>query len=1016
MFGLLVMVGALLVPFLSYKLLPANYQPTLRIDYYWPNTPQNSVEREVTTVLEGVVNSLDEVVKTYSITYDNQGEIFVDLKKDTDLDWARFAVANLLRQAYPSLPEGVQYPRVQLKSTDDQETTLLQYAIASPQNSTELQQFFNSEIHPELAAIDGVEEVQLGGLPRKYLDIIFDYNQLQKLGISKEELATALRINLENRGLGVIRETGAAATYRYSLQQDVKQTTTALSQIPLALPSGENLQLGDLAELRITTENGRNFFRVNGERTVNFSVTAHKSANHIRIADVVKEIITKIDAATPVVAITETYDATAYLKRELSQIIQRSLLSLGVLLLITVLMYRRWRPILQLFLSLLTSLSLAVIAYKLLHIDIHLYSLLGLTVSLGFVMDNAIIAIDHYRRSRSRKIVLPLLAATLTTICPLLLIFSLEEEIRQNLSEFALVIAINLVASLLVSLFLLPAIIRVETKKVEATQLSRLQAALTQGYAWLIVRLNRYKIALAVLVLIALGSPHTFFPVSLGSEIIGATYYNDCYNSSTYQEKVKPVLDQYFGGVLALFANSTEDQTFLNPPQRTKVMVNIQTPAGATFEYIDRVCYEVEDQIGALEAVDIFETTIFDRNNAQLKIYFKPAYENTSAPLRVKGFLEEIAANTTGADFFVMGVGKPYSNSITNAADGILVAKGYDLEMLQGYVQQIKTALENQAKISQVQITSEPSWQIIKNATLNADYLPTLRDRSAVLNTLVGHYSQQELGTFLVDGDERMLRLQPRDFGQKGIYDLQHQYFAVSDSTAFKTAYNFALSSGLAIDKIIKDNQQYQLVLQVGVNGTNKLKDVIFADLLSEWKERLPLGFDLYEEKPSFEKKADWRLAASLLVALLLVFAVCAILFESLRDAWVVIWNIPVTFIPVLYVLAVCKIGFDQGVFAGLILLIGLLINSVLFIIYEFRQQLAKSGVSELEAYLAAFRCKIMPVLITAISTMASLFPYVLQTENSFWHTFSITVLLGLLFSTLAMVIVLPVFLLKVKQ
>ncbi|MEL7247930.1 MAG: efflux RND transporter permease subunit [Bacteroidota bacterium] len=1018
-FGLLVIVGAMLAPFLNFKLLPANFEPTIRIDYLWPNTPQAKVEREVTAVLEGVASSQEFVAKTYSVTYDERGEIFVDLQSGTDLDHARYRIANLVRQAAATLPEGVQYPTVQLRSVEEDETMLLYFAISGGADPTELKAFFDSELHVRIAQLKGVENVQLGGLPRQFLNLYYDYDQLQRFGIGPDELATQLTQHLHTRGMGRVLEHQQVEAGLFLVQHQAYQSIEQLRALLISLPDGGKQALGDLVDFQTTTENERNFFRVNGEQTINFSVTAHKSANHLRIAAKVKDLVSELDQGRADLAITLTYDATTYLKNELQQIGWRSGLSLLALLLITILVYRRWAPVLQLFLSLLTSLSIAIIVYKLLQIDIHLYSLLGLTVSVGFVIDNSIIAIDHYRANRNKKIILPLLAATLTTICPLLLLFSLEEEIRKNLNEFALVIAINLLSSLLVALFLLPALVKSKAKaKASAAQKQEVNSPsrMLTAYGWVIQRLSRFKVAFALLILYLLGSPHTFLPSALEYQNTAATLYNRAWSSDFYQDRLEPILDAHFGGVLALFANTTEGQSFLTPPTRTRVQVNVQTPAGSSIDYIDKICRQVEDQLKLLTTVDLYETTIHDRNNAQLKVYFKPEQEAGNAPLRVKGALEELATNITGADLFIIGVGKPYSNAISDAADAILVIKGYDQQMLREQVEAIRTDLQQHPKVGQILITSEPNWQIVRNAQLRADYLPGLHAPHRIMHTLLGQFSSREIGQHTIDEEQFTLRLQASELQTKDKYSFDHQQFAASDSTAFKADYAMQLKRGEQAGKIVKDNQQYQLVLQVGVNGTNALKDVIMEETLNKWQAQLPFGFSMYEDKPILERKADWRLMLSLLAALVLVFAVCAILFESLRDAWVVIWNIPVTFVPVLYVLALLDIGLDQGVFAGLILLIGLLINSVLLIIYEFRQQLKQQEQTQLEAYLRAFRHKILPVVITALSTVVSLLPFVVQSEQSFWYNFSITVILGLVFSTLAMILLLPVFLLNYKS
>ena len=98
----------------------------------------------------------------------------------------------------------------------------------------------------------------------------------------------------------------------------------------------------------------------------------------------------------------------------------------------------------------------AVIFYKLLKLEIHLYSLAGITVSFGIIIDNSIVMIDHYRHHGNKKVFLAILAATLTTIGSLCIIFFLDEDQRINLIDFTWVMIVNLGISLFVALFFIP--------------------------------------------------------------------------------------------------------------------------------------------------------------------------------------------------------------------------------------------------------------------------------------------------------------------------------------------------------------------------------------------------------------------------------------------------------------------------------------------------------------------------------------------------------------------------------
>lgn len=127
-----------------------------------------------------------------------------------------------------------------------------------------------------------------------------------------------------------------------------------------------------------------------------------------------------------------------------------------ILLLFVFLITRNVRYLLLITVSLAVNISVAVIFYYLFDLEIQLYSLAGITISLNLVIDNTIVMTDHYLRRKDLKTFLSILAATLTTVGALSILFFMDEKVRLNLQDFAAVIIINLLISLFVALFFVP--------------------------------------------------------------------------------------------------------------------------------------------------------------------------------------------------------------------------------------------------------------------------------------------------------------------------------------------------------------------------------------------------------------------------------------------------------------------------------------------------------------------------------------------------------------------------------
>ena len=151
-----------------------------------------------------------------------------------------------------------------------------------------------------------------------------------------------------------------------------------------------------------------------------------------------------------------SYDATEYIREELNKIYFRTGLTVLILLVFVWIITLNLKYLLLIVTSLAINIAVAVIFYYMFGLEMQLYSLAGITVSLNLVIDSTIVMTDHILHRRNLKAFMSVLAATLTTMGALVIIFFLDEKIRLNLQDFAAVVIINLAVSLFVALFFVP--------------------------------------------------------------------------------------------------------------------------------------------------------------------------------------------------------------------------------------------------------------------------------------------------------------------------------------------------------------------------------------------------------------------------------------------------------------------------------------------------------------------------------------------------------------------------------
>ena len=219
--------------------------------------------------------------------------------------------------------------------------------------------------------------------------------------------------------------------------------------------------------LRWITDKGKacgrttaSYYRINGLNSVYLYITAEETANQLNLSGEVKHLMGELQQKMPPgYEVHISYDATEYIQKELDKIYFRTGLTVLILLLFVALITRNLRYLFLIVTSLAVNISVAVILYYAFGLEMQLYSLAGITISLNLVIDNTIVMTDHILHRRNLKAFVSVLAATLTTIGALVIIFFLDEKIRLNLQDFAAVVIINLAVSLFVALFFVPSMI-----------------------------------------------------------------------------------------------------------------------------------------------------------------------------------------------------------------------------------------------------------------------------------------------------------------------------------------------------------------------------------------------------------------------------------------------------------------------------------------------------------------------------------------------------------------------------
>ncbi|TDB65809.1 efflux RND transporter permease subunit [Arundinibacter roseus] len=1018
LFFLLSLIGFLTVPRLSWQLQPAGGGNQLRVSYEWPGASPGSMELQVTSPLEGVLSTMPEVVKIESVSGYHSAFITLTLAPKTDVDRLRFEVAAHIRQVYSRLPLGVSYPSISIDSPEEskKQQPFMILQVNGQAAVSELTEFAENSLKPRLAGVEGLYSIEVRGSEQKQWRVSYVPEQLQALQLSKADLVEALQVHGLRQQVGWLR-----ANDRLLSLTVESPDVTEFPNVLLRAIGGRLVRLTDVATVQRVEARPESYFRVNGRNAVQLVLTTRKGANQLETSTQIGTLLRQLQAQfPPTYGLRTDYDAADYIRENLYRMAWQSGAAVTILLLVVALSIRNFRYLLLIIGCLLVNLLLSALLFYVLGVNMHLYSLAALTVSLGLQIDNAIVMIDHYLHSRNRSVFRALLGATLTTCAALTVIWFLPEQARRDLLEFSKVLIITLSVSLVVAYWFVPvALERMGLMAITMRRPGRWVVRLDRLYGRFVVALVRFRGVVLTTAFLAFGLPIFLLPTRIEGEKPNAQFYNNTLGSEWFQENLRPLLDTWLGGSLRLFVNHVFESYNYSSNERTLLYVNAGLPNQSTVEQMNDLLKGMETEVAKEPGVERFITQVYNGQQGGMAIYFKKEAEAGSIPYRLKARLIARSLESSGVDWDIYGVGQGFSQHLgANTAPTFdVLLRGYNYEQLEVLTQGLADKLLVHPRIQKVDINRVPG--MYQQKTLEAYIFSPEKDELIRQGGQVPAYYAAVGERFNARPVPDLFRLaQNRYEGvvvapllPGDLWQLRHSFISAGAQTKHKST-DGQIERQPVAPQIRKENQQYLRQLSFEYFGSHTFGSEFLNETLRLYKGELPLGYTLERSEFNWWLKAGERQYQLIGVVLLAIFIIGAVLFESLRQPLWMILQIPLSFTGIFLAFYIFEFSFDQGGYASFLLVAGLVVNATIFVMNEKNQQ--QRFVSPLRGYRRAVRYKIRPILLSILTTVTGLLPFLLLgADQPFWPALAMGTSGGLLFSIVILLAVLPVMLLE---
>lgn len=1044
-FVCLSLIGVVLVPLLPVKLAPSRTLPSLTISFSMPGNASRVIEAEVTSKLESMLARVKGIKNINSTSDNGSGRITLELDKHADVDAARFEVSTIIRQTWPQLPDGVSYPQITARQSDDKAAKpFITYTLNAPANPILIQQYAEENIKPVLGQLKGIYKVELNGATPMEWQLEYDSRLLSRMGIMLTDVQAAINRHYEKEFLGICsieQGTDGKEWLRLVRTSTDRELEFEPWNIQLEAADGTIVTLDKLIIVKHVEERPQSYYRINGLNSIYLYITADETANQLNLSKQVKELMYRLEQEMPAgYEVHIGYDATEYIQKELNKIYFRTGLTVLILLLFVLVITLNLRYLLLIVASLAVNIAVAVIFYYAFGLEMQLYSLAGITISLNLVIDNTIVMTDHILHRRNLKAFVSVLAATLTTIGALVIIFFLDEKIRLNLQDFAAVVIINLAVSLFVALFFVPSMIDkigLEKKakpivrksgnrrfRLRRTFVKRMAVRFTRFYQRLIYYMCRYRVAACLLLLLGFGLPVFMLPDKLEGESRWVEFYNKTFDNSTYKEKIKPIVDKVLGGSLRLFVDKVYEGSYFNRDEGEVVLsVYATLPNGSTLEQMNALVKKMETYLTDFREIKQFQTYIYSARQASIQIYFTKENQRSGFPYTLKANIISKALTLGGGSWSVYGLqDQGFSNDVRESAGSFRVKLyGYNYDELAYWTERLKEKLLEHRRIKEVTVNSEFSWwkDDYSEFYLELDKFRMAKENItatqlfAALKPVFGR--DIYCGNVLFDNQSEQLKLSSVQSLAYDVWGLVNIPFTINGH-AYKLADFATVQKGQSPQKVAKENQQYRLCLQYEYIGSGEQGRKLLKKDLEEFNKLLPMGYTAESDEQYWSwGKEDNKQYALLLIVIAIIFFTSGILFNSLKQPLAIIFVIPISYIGVFLTFYLFGLNFDQGGFASFVLLCGITVNASIYILNEYNAVRKRFPVLRpVRAFTKAWNVKIVPIFLTVVSTILGFIPFMVgEGKEAFWFPLAAGTIGGLVMSILGIFLFLPVFSLK---
>ncbi|GAY29691.1 efflux pump membrane transporter BepE [Bacteroidaceae bacterium] len=978
-FTLVILIfGAIGYLTLGVREYPSVDNPIISVTCSYPGANADVIENQITEPLEQNINGIPGIRSLTSVSQQGQSRITVEFELSVDLETAANDVRDKVSRAQRNLPRDCDPPTV--SKADADAMPIMMVAVQSDKRSLlELSEIADLTVKEQLQTIPEVSSVSIWGEKRYCMRLWLDPVKMSGYGITPMDVKNALdRENVELPS-GSIEGNTTELSIRTMGQM---HTTEEFNNLVIKESDGRIVRFSDIGTAELSSRDLKSYMKMNGVPMVGVAVVPQPGANHINIADAVRERMELMRKDLPEdVKYDYGFDNTRFIRASINEVKTTVYEAFLLVIIIIFLFLRDWRVTLIPCIVIPVSLIGAFFIMYLCGFSINVLSMLAIVLAVGLVVDDAIVMTEniYIRIERGMKpfeagiegakeIFFAVISTTITLVAVFLPIVFMEGTTGRLFREFSFVVAGSVIISSFAALTFTPMLAtKLLVKREKQNWFYRATEPFFEG-------LNRIYVR-------SLGAflRHRWLGVAIMVAALGVSGWL----WTTIPSEMAPLED------------------------RSSITVRTTGPEGVTYEYMRDYTEDINRLADSLAPDAAFITARVSASSGNVQITLKDLSERQYTQMDVAERLSKAVREKTDARAFVQ------QQSTFGGRRGAMpvqyVLQASNIEKLQEVLPKFMAKVYDNPTFQMADVDlkfSKPEIRLSVNREKANLMGVSTRD---IAQTLQYGLSGQRMGYLYMNGKQYEIVGEINRQQRNDPNNLKSIYMRSSDGKMIQMENLVELDESIAPPKLYRYNRFVSATISAGLaegktigEGLDEMDKIAKSTLDETFRTALAGDSKEFRESSS-------SLFFAFGLALLLIYLILAAQFESFKDPFVIMLTVPLAICGALVFMSFG--GQTMNIFSqiGIIMLIGLVAKNGILIV-EFANQRQQQGEDKMTAIREAAAQRLRPILMTSTSTILGLLPLMFATGEGCNGRIAMgtAVVGGMLFSTLLTMYIVP--------